>query len=198
MDVVETLERRIGGRWISVEFHMDSQAVEEPAESAMTVCEAIDEAFVSPLVLTPELVNCRGALRSLGWSKDDGILSGKILPKGGVAPEIESRLVQNTPRFDRPAGAVTLGGDGKADLFVSCLQPVHVMNLIRRWQLSTGAEVEVSLSNVMALCGNILARVYLSGKICMSFGCMSSTDKSKTERNRVFVGIPDDLIQKIL
>lgn len=198
MDVVEKLERRIGGRWISIEFHMDSQAVEEPAESAMTICEAIDEAFVRPLVLTPELVNCPGAQRSLGWSKDDGTLSGKILPTSSVASEIESRLVQDTPSIDGSTRAVTLGGDGRADLFVSCLQPVHVMNLIRRWQLSTGTDVEVSLSNVMALCGNILARAYLSGNICMSFGCMSSTHKTKTERDRVLVGIPNDLIPKIL
>jgi len=198
MDVVAALERRIGGRWISIEFHMDSQPVEEPAESPMTVCEAVQEAYVRPLVLTPELVNCPGALHSLGWSKDDRSLSGKIMPSSDVAPEIESKLIENTPGIDRPVSAVTVGGDGNADLFVSCLQPVDVMNLIRRWQLSTGSDVEVSLSNVMAVCGNILARAYLSHKICMSFGCMSSTDKNKTEGNRLFVGIPNDLIGRIL
>jgi uncharacterized protein (DUF169 family) len=199
MELIERLEKEIGGHWIGLTFHTDSQPPSEnPAAKPMRLCESIKEAYTGPFVLTRELVNCPGAQRSLGWEKTDDALKHKMANGGGLSPEIASKLLSDTPHIETPVTAVTVGDYRRPDLAVSYLQPADAMKLIRLWQRADGSDLMAPISSVLAVCGNVIARAYITGRISMSFGCPESRVCGKIGRDRLAVGIPYHIIERLL
>jgi uncharacterized protein (DUF169 family) len=76
--------------------------------------------------------------------------------------------------------------------------PPVVMNLIRRWQETSGAGPSLKLSSFMALCGNVAVAAHTSRRPCLSFGCPDSRRYGGIEEDMLSVGIPSCLAGTLL
>ncbi len=192
------LEREIGGRWIGLTFHHDTVPNGRLAKRPMHFCEAVSEAKKARLVLTPELVDCPGALRSFGWSTcDDKTIAQTMAEKTDFTADIALTVIQNTPCLNREIVAVTVGSDDSPDVVLSYAQPEAAMKLIRRWQERNGTVLRINASTVMAVCGSVAVRAYLTGQICLSCGCPTSREYGVIGRDQLVIGMPFSLIEML-
>ena len=199
MNNIKTFEMMMGGRWTGVKLHQKEGPFENPAPHPMKICDAIKQSSTGPMTLTKDLVNCPGALRSLGWMADGKEqLSARMVRKNNIQKNIAESIVAGTPHIDNGISAVTIGTYENPDLIISYAQPKAAMQLILKWQQLNGGVVDVSISSLMAICGGVLAGAYLSEKICLSFGCPESRDYGSIGNDRLIIGLPVGMINQFI
>ena len=199
MNKVKRFESRIGGRWTGITFHRGDAPKENIPNQTMRFCEAIRASITSPLTLTRDLVRCPGALRSFGWaSNEDGEIVREIAAKRGVKEEAAKALIGQTPRLENGISGITIGDYESPDLIVSYIQPEAAMDIVFQWQKSFATDLDVGLSSVMAVCGNVAAAAYTTNKICMSIGCTESRNHGTIGRDRLVIGIPAQVVGTLL
>ncbi|MFO7899655.1 MAG: DUF169 domain-containing protein [Planctomycetota bacterium] len=198
MDIVPELQKRIGGRWTGVRFLAETPT-EALADRTMRFCEAVSESYIRPIVLTPGLVDCPGARRAFGWTTEaDDELAATMAEKMGTGSDSALRAIRETPHLADPAGAVRVGGPGTPDVVLTYAQPEAVMRVLHRWQANRGETPQIRVSSVMAVCGNVAVRAYLTDEICVSFGCPDSRTEGAVGRDRVILGMSAELAETLL
>jgi uncharacterized protein (DUF169 family) len=196
MDEMRLLQEKIGGRWVGITFSHDSAPKENLAKRPMRLCEAIKESDTTPIVLTRHLLNCPGAQRSLGWmTKDDEKIARKMVESSGIKLEIARKVLASRPRLEEGIESILIGTDNPADIIISYAQPEAAMKLVRRWQQLYGADLQLEVSSMMAICGGVTVRAYTTGRICMSFGCPDSRRCGAIGGDRLAIGLPLSLVQ---
>jgi uncharacterized protein (DUF169 family) len=195
MEELRLLEEEIGGCWTGITFNRDNTSKENLAKGPMRLCEAVKESRTRPIVLTRRLISCPGALRSLGWTNDaEEKLAHKIAEATSSKLDIARKLVNNTPHVNG-WGSVTVGGNNSPDIAISYAQPVAAMRLVRLWQQLKGTDLDIAASSVMAVCGSVIAKAYMTNQICLSFGCPDSRKYGAIGRDRLVIGIPVRIIR---
>jgi uncharacterized protein (DUF169 family) len=197
MDKLKLLERAVGGRWTGVVFGDGSDPKGSLPKEPMRLCEAVKESYRRPVVLTKDFISCPGALRSLGWStNEDNMIAEKIAETTGAKVDIVRKLVADTPGIEAK-DSITIGKIQRPDIAITYAQPEAAMNLVRQWQLIHGTDLNIPVSTVMSVCGSVVARAHVTGKICMSFGCPDSREHGGIGRDRLVIGVPAYLVQKM-
>lgn len=197
MNKIRRFERIIGGRWTGIKFHRGEVPDENISTQSMRFCEAIKASTTGRLTLTRDFLECPGALRSFGWDRDkDEILAQEIAKKRGMKKEAAKALIKKTPRLDEKISGITIGDYDSPDLILSYIQPEAAMQVVYQWQKIYGVDIDVKISSIMAVCGNVAAAVHTTNKICMSFGCPESRKHGAIGRDRLVIGIPAHLIEK--
>ena len=64
------------------------------------------------------------------------------------------------------------------------------MRLLRQWQRSHGSPLPLETSGFMSVCGAVAVKAYLSGEVCISFGCPDAREHGGIGRDRLVVGLP--------
>lgn len=197
MEEINLLEENIGGRWTGVAFHRSNTPTDNLAKRPMRLCEAIKASHTRRVVLTQGLISCPGALRSLGWeTNQDHEIARKIAEATGTKIEIAQKLIKTTPHLDS-ASSVTVGSINPPDVVVCYAQPEAAMRLVRQWQIVYGTKLDIELSTVMSVCGSVVVKAYITGQICMSFGCPDSREYGAIGRDRLVIGLPAHLVQDL-
>ena len=197
MSKVRLLETEIGGCWTGIKFHKNSQPDNDHGDRPMRFCEAIAESRADPIVLTPDLLDCPGGSRSFGWNEDDESIAQMMAGKANMGIRVARQIIRSTPRFRDKIAAVTVGTDESPDVVVSYAQPEAAMKLLRRWQRACGRDIDTRISSFMAICGNVAVKAYLTGHICLSFGCPDSREHGRIGRDRLAVGIPFQILETV-
>jgi uncharacterized protein (DUF169 family) len=189
-------EHMVGGRWIGIKFHQDDIPYRNLVEQPMRFCEAVKASSTGPITLAKKLVSCVGALRSFGWAMGkDGQLAKNMARENGMDQDTAKLLVEKTPHLDGKFAAITVGVYRSPDILVSYIQPEAAMRFVRQWQKKRGAVLDVNISSVMSVCGNVAAKVYLSDTICLSFGCPEPRKHGGIGNDRLVIGIPADVAE---
>jgi len=193
------LEEKVGGWWTGVRFHFDGSPEPERRQEPMRFCEAVRNSRTRPIVLTAPVINCPGALRSLGLSDNqEETMAVTMAEKAGLAPETARKLITGTPRLRSSPTGVTVGTDDDSDMFVSFAQPAAAMRLLRNWQGRTGKPLVCDISSVMAVCGSVAVKSYLTNRLCISFGCPDSREYGAIGRDQLVVGVPAKMVEEIV
>jgi uncharacterized protein (DUF169 family) len=172
---------------------------EYSTDETMRFCQAIRKGRHTPILLTSEQVNCPGAMRSFGWaSHGDRELIDKMTDKFGTSRETISSLLDQTPRLTNKIEGVVVGGYETPDLLISYCQPATVMRLLRLIQKLTEKKVDVDLLSIISVCGNVAVKCFLTGNISLSFGCDDARTYGTIPRDRLIVGVPYTLVQKMV
>ena len=190
MNEVRLLEEKFGGWWCGVKFGDDADGRSRRADRPMRFCEAIAASRKGPVVLTPELLNCPGGSRSLGWNHEDESIAQAMAEKAGMDIGIARRVIRNTPTLNGGIGQVTIGTYESPDVVISYAQPEAAMKLLRAWQRRHGSPLLTQASGFMSVCGAVAVKAYLTGKICISFGCPDAREHGDIGRDRLVVGLP--------
>ena len=199
MNILETIEEKIGGKWVGITFHNNSIRNNNTPEKPMCLCEAIGKSYNNKIVLTKNFLDCPGGCRSLGWLKNsDYSMINKLAEKSGMSFDTASKLITSSPSVKKDIFAVTIGKIENPDMVLSYAQPDVAMKLIRLWQKVSGIELTIDVSSIMAVCSNVVAKVYNTGKICISFGCPDSREYGGIEANKLVIGVHNSLIEYLL
>ena len=194
MSITKDLEDLVGGRWVGIAFHDQQHATTMVSAKPMRFCEAIAKSVAHPIVLSPTTLCCAGGRRSFGWSdRSQDELVKAISEKSGMLGDAAFRLVAATPLLRDVPKAVTVGIADAPDVVISYGLPESIMTLVRRVQEQTGENLSMEVSSVMSVCGNVAVRAHLTGRACISFGCMDSREVTGMGRERLIVGIPKAL-----
>lgn len=198
MKTLRLLEECTGAEWTGILFHYDSKPSGNSAGRPMRLCEAIAESYARPLILTPKLIECPGAYRSLalGWFNSDE-LAHEISNKTGLPQIMLNQAIKSTPCLDSPIAALTLGKLETPDVVVSYLKPSATMIIIRRWQEVNGKEIDTRLSSFMAICGGVVVKAHKLREICFSFGCPDSRKYGRIEDEKLIIGMPYQLAKRL-
>jgi uncharacterized protein (DUF169 family) len=154
-------------------------------------CEAVVKARLSPVILKGSDISCVGAKYVFGW--DHGV-SKEIIracsEKRRISFGIAKSILLATPQLKISPVAIGLNTDGRPDLLISYPQPEQFMELLKVFQEYKGENLTVSLSSIMGVCGNVVVKAYLEGRVSISFGCDDSREYGHISRDRLAVGIP--------
>ena len=194
MKALKTLTEEIGGWWTGVQFHFDDAPQTDPKSETLHFCEAVAASRTGPVILTPERTDCPGARRSFNWAEgDDAGLAAAMAEKTGIAAEAAQNLVFETPRLKSRPQAITVGECPQPDVALSFIQAEAAMKLLRRLEERSGSALSVKMPTVMAACGNVAVKAYLTRRPCFSFGCPDSREHGAIGRDQLIVGLPVDL-----
>jgi len=199
MEKMRRLEEKIGGRWIGIKFHSNDVPKGSLVKTPMRLCEAITKSSTGQITLTKDLINCPGALRSLGWkTNEDEKIAHKIAATTGAETDIVQKLISDTPYFNGKIDAITVGIYDSPDVVVSYIQPCAAMKLVRQWQQTHGTDLDFKVSSVMAVCGNVVVKAHVTDKICLSFGCPDSREYGVIGNDRLIIGLPVRILDDLL
>jgi len=196
MRITSVIEDKIGGQWTGITFNIKTVPNYNLLKTPMRLCEAIGKSYKNKLILTREFVNCPGACRSLGWlNNNNDYMVQKLAEKAGVSMSIARNVIKNTPYIKHNITTIMIGDDENPDVVLSYAQPDVAMKLVRIWQKISGTDLTIDVSTVMAVCGNVVAKAYITGKICISFGCPDSRTYGGIKNNQLIIGVPSNLIE---
>ena len=192
-DVNWKLADRFGSHWIKVKFYREKPQEEAKRSESVRFCEAVKEAIIRPVLLDEKNVSCIGAQYAFGWAHDQKRLLEECQKKTGASMANLQSTLSRSPRFKKPFKYIGLNTEGMPDILISYTSPQEIMDLTRLYQKYTGKHLDISLSNMMSICGGVAVRSYLDKKITLSFGCVDSRNFAGLERHTVAVGIPRNL-----
>jgi len=192
MEPVNHFSETFGGVWISVSFFETiPPTLHYTTEKTVRFCQAVREGRKHPLLLTADVLECPGARRGFGWDPPhgDGLLE-KMSERIALSRDGVSALLDQTPRLKKPIEAILIGSDETPDILISYAQPVLIMKLLRHFQKLTGENLKTDLSSIHSVCAHVAVKTYLSGNICLSFGCDDAREHGSIPRDRLVIGIP--------
>ncbi len=199
MKVVDEFQKKFGSRWTGVKFFFDDPSEEGRFFSKETrFCEALSRSWSSNNLLRRGCVNCMGANYVFGWQGTSDKVIENFQKKRNVSSREAASIIKGLPRMDVPPLAIGLNGVESPDVIVSCLQPQQFMRLLEVYQGIFGKTLKVDLSACAAVCGNVAVKAYITKRIALSFGCEDSRQYGGISRDRLIVGIPYALSNKLL
>lgn len=163
-------------------------------------CEAVNYSFELPFLIHERNINCIGAARNLGFQtiKDDEICL-HISENTGIKQQFVQRMLANTPSIITSLNNVYMGITEemediyKPDFFIVYANPDKVMQLIHKLARNKQIQPFISTYSLFSICGNVFARGYNTGAICISFGCPESIKYGGVAKDEVIVGFPEKL-----
>ena len=203
---VEKFEKLIGGRWIGVVFEnelkrgkvLDEEDIVIPRKP-IRFCEAVKESYTGPIALDDQSVSCEGALYAFGWMSDREALVEKISKESNLSKETARKLLASIPRLNGGASRIIVGTYREPDLILSFAQPEAVMRLVYLWEKMHGNGLKLeNVGSVMSVCANVAVKTYCTNQISISFGCPVSRKSGDITRDRLVVGVPCGLLDRII
>ena len=190
MNELRMLEKKFGGWWCGVKFGGPASKGIRKAGQPIRFCEAVSISRITPYTLTPDLLLCPGGSRSFGWNHNDMDLAETMAKKNGMSVAAALETLQETPKLNRGIDLISIGAVDEPDIVISYAQPETVMKLLRVWQMQNHRPLTVQASGFMSVCGSVAVNSYISGRICVSFGCPDAREHGGISRDRLVVGMP--------
>jgi uncharacterized protein (DUF169 family) len=160
-------------------------------------CQAVKLARDQQVFLDKDSVICKGARYALGFDKrTKGEIVNAIKFKRGVSQEIAEQLVDAIPRVEGTNYNYIGLNVNDPDIFIFYMTPKRFMDFLKVYQ-RTGHNLEVKLSSITAMCGDVAAQTLTTKKICLSFGCDDSREYGEVADEELIVGIPKDTIEQL-
>lgn len=157
------------------------------------------ESSRSPVVICYENIICPGAVRSMGWDSGiDNALAQRMTEFRGIDHETALSIINKVPKLeDGSIKAVSIGHIEAPDMLISFIQPEAAMRLVQKWGDITGENLDFSVSSAMSVCGSVAAAAYMTGEIRCSFGCPEARNHGQIGRDRMIIGLPVEIAEKL-
>ena len=199
MDAIELFQDHFGLKGVGVKFYNDEidtsnfQILRE-----IRFCQAVRIARDQRVLLDKDSIICKGARYALGFEDEaKEAIVNVIKLKRGLSKEIAEQLVENIPRIkNSPYKYIGLGVDD-TDILIFYIKPKRFMEFLKIYQ-RTGNSLEVKLSSLTAMCGDVAVQTFLTRKICISFGCDDSREYGEVPDEEFIVGIPKEKIENLM
>lgn len=197
---MNALERAFGGRWCGISFFGLDVACKDDftCPTECNACEALDMASTDKILLKPCGFSCPGARYAFGCGGETiSSLSEWIGSEHGLSREYARSVAQETPRCEVEAGAIGIGVQDDPELWISRLQPVQVMELVRAYQSRFERAFRPDISTVASVCGTVIVGALKRQDMTMALGSSLSRDSGYLTRDRMLVGLPAPMAREL-
>ena len=199
MDAIKSFQEHFGIKGVGVKFYS-----EEINTSNLQVlrnvkfCQAVKTSQNRQVILNKDSITCKGARYALGFEEETKEeITNAIKLKRGISKEIAEQLVDNIPRIkNSPYKYIGLNVNDP-DILIFYFSPKRFMEFLKVYQ-RIGNSLEVKLSSITAMCGDVAVQTLLTKKICISFGCDDSREYGGIPDEEFIVGIPKDKVEKLI
>lgn len=181
-------------KWTGLSF---SQEVPVRSAQVTRLCEAVNRSYHERLTVVPARLECLGALRSLGVSRDDTLMAQQMAERAEISPECARDILDATPTLQVSVGSVEMGELERPNVFIAYLTPSQAMKLLRVWQAMMGRGFQTELSSFTAICGAMACAVR-DGAMHFSFGCPDSREYGGVPPDRLVAVLPFPLVSKLM
>jgi len=186
---------KFGSHWIKVKFFEKlPSSVGVKKLSGARFCEAVDRSLIEPVILDEKCISCLGANYVFNWGnpkRKEIIDSWQDTAK--ISEDIAGIILDSVPRLKKSYKCIGLNTNDEPDLLLAYLTPEETMDLLRIYHNHTGEILNLNLSSVMTICGNIVVDTFMKEKINISFGCDKARKYGKIAREKLAIGIPRKL-----
>jgi len=199
MDAIELFQDHFGLKGVGVKFYNDEIDTSNfQVLRDIRFCQAVRIARDQRVFLDGDSIICKGARYALGFEDEAKEAIVNIIKlKRGISKEIAEQLVENIPRIkNSPYKHIGLNVDDP-DILIFYINPKRFMEFLKIYQ-RTGNSLEVKLSSLTAMCGDVAVQTYLTKKICISFGCDDSREYGDVVDEELVVGIPKEEIEQLI
>jgi uncharacterized protein (DUF169 family) len=180
-----------GSDWVAIKFERQIPAYDI---EALRFCEAVYRAKNKHISLSLCHVCCDGARRCFGGLKNNDVKLAKGLSeKTGIDQDAAYELVRRVPVLNDKISGISLGKDIEGDVYISYASPKSAMKIIRCWQKMTRHSLNVEISGIMSVCGNVAVKSFTKQRISISFGCPDSREYGGIENGELVIGIPHNI-----
>jgi uncharacterized protein (DUF169 family) len=193
--MISLLKRRFGSKCLGLKVNYNKDIAYSPIKP-IRFCEAVNDAFKTPLLFDPQNLICIGGRRSLGLLLDDKELAQHISAESGIALQTAKRALNEIPKMNTPIHNVLMGIDEnlekevQPDLYILYISPKEFMDLSRDYILKTNEFPIVKPFSFLSVCGNVFISTFKSANMSVSFGCPESRSYGGVKDNHVVVGLP--------
>ena len=199
MDTIELFQDHFGIKGVGVKFYNDEIDTSNfQILRNIRFCQAVRIARDQRVFRDKVSIFSKRAQCALGFedeAKEEIVNVIKL--KRGISKEIAEQLVENIPRIkNSPYKYIGLNVDDP-DILIFYINPIRFMELLKIYQ-RTGNSLEVKLSSLTAMCGDVAVQAYLTKKICISFGCDDSREYGEVSDEELVVGISKEGIEQLI
>lgn len=195
MKLQENFQKVIGTRMVGVKLNgLQLEDYRAPAIS-LRFCEAVASSMISPIAIHEKNIDCVGALRSFGFYRNDIKLATLISKESGIPVNFIQKAINEIPVMKCPVRNMILGSIDNPDVLIAFVEPEKATQLMMLYASYYEEYPIIYPSFFMSVCGNIVARVYNTNKICISFGCPESRKYGGVLPDEIVVGIPGNLLK---
>ena len=184
-------------QWIKVKFYKEKPNLKNVKKlKNVRFCEATKEAITCSVLLDRKSISCLGAKYVFGWqSNQKDILLDNCYEKRQIQKKNIKSMLSRIPCLNGYFNYIGLNTEGEPDLIMSYMAPREVMHLIKTYHNHKAENLDVSLCNMMAICGGVAVKSYLTKNICLSFGCDDSRKYADIKRENLVIGVPNKLFR---
>jgi uncharacterized protein (DUF169 family) len=184
-----------GSDWVAIKFERQIPTYDT---EALRFCEAVYRAKNKHISLSLCHICCDGARRCFGWVKSNDLkLAQGLSQKIGIEQDVADELIRSVPVLNDKISGISLGKDIEGDVYISYASPESAMRIVRCWQIITSRNLNVEVSGIMSVCGNIAVKSFTNQRISISFGCPDSREYGSIENGELVVGIPHNIAVSI-
>lgn len=200
--MITELRKRFGAKCIGLKVNYNKEITYSPIKP-VRFCEAINDAFKTPLMFNPSNLTCMGARRSMGLLNDDKDLIEHISAESGISNQTIKRAIHDIPKMNTPIHNVLLGiSEGlekeiQPDMYILYVSPKDVMELMREYTLKTDEFPEINPFTFLSVCGSVFISTFKSSKMSVSFGCPESRKFGGVKDNLMVVGLPYNITKQL-
>jgi uncharacterized protein (DUF169 family) len=170
----------------------------------MRFCEAVNHSFEIPLLINKQNIGCMGAARNLGFQRQtDDEISSHISENTGIARDFVKKMLACTAPVNRSLKNIYMGITEAMeevyppDFFIVYAKPVKVMQLIHELARKQQKRPFISSYSLLSICGHVFVSGYLTGAICISFGCPESRKYGGVSEDEMVIGFPGKLTHSL-
>jgi len=199
MDAIELFQDHFGLKGVGIKFYNDEIDTSKfKVLRDVKFCQAVRLARDQSVLLDKDSITCKGARYALGFEKEikEEILNA-IKFKRGISREIAERLVNSIPRITNSPYKYIVLNVSDPDILIFYMTPKRFMEFLKVYQ-RTGNSLDVKLSSITAMCGDVAVQTILTKKICISFGCDDSREYGDVSDEELIVGIPKEKIEQLM
>jgi len=199
MDPIELFQDHFGLKGVGIKFYNDEIDTSKfKVLRDVKFCQAVRLARDQSVLLDKDSITCKGARYALGFEKEikEEILNA-IKFKRGISREIAERLVNSIPRITNSPYKYIVLNVSDPDILIFYMTPKRFMEFLKVYQ-RTGNSLDLKLSSITAMCGDVAVQTILTKKICISFGCDDSREYGDVSDEELIVGIPKEKIEQLM
>jgi len=199
MDAIELFQDHFGLKGVGIKFYNDEIDTSKfKVLRDVKFCQAVRLARDQSVLLDKDSITCKGARYALGFEKEikEEILNA-IKFKRGISREIAERLVNSIPRITNSPYKYIVLNVSDPDILIFYMTPKRFMEFLKVYQ-RTGNSLDLKLSSITAMCGDVAVQTILTKKICISFGCDDSREYGDVSDEELIVGIPKEKIEQLM
>lgn len=193
--MIINLKKRYGSKCLGLKVNYHREFDYSPLKP-IRFCEAVNDAFKTPLLFYPQSLICQGARRSMGLQLEDKELVKHISSESGIAMQTVKKALSEIPKMTTPIHNILMGIDEemenelKPDLYILYLEPKQAMELMRSYIQKTNEFPIIKPFSFLSICGNVFISTFKSANMSISFGCPESRNYGGLKDNHLVVGLP--------